>query len=231
MENVRSAIRNALLTADPISKIKAARQVARDWRLGRLSGDGDVPMPDRPARPAHPELLPPRLMPRRRGGSKHRHKWPCSTRSPISNSSRSTWRLISQGGSARINPLNSQSDFLAIAADEAMHFALLERRLNALGSHLRRLSPRMTDCGKRRSRHVTMCWRGWPLSRWCSKRAGWTSAPSPSAGFQRWETPPRCASSPAYWMTKCAMSLLGQNGSTFCVNRARFPLQIIGKIL
>ena len=67
---VAVAIRAALLTAEPRAKVMAARAVARDWRLGRLAFAFDVAMPDRPARPALPELLPPNRMPRRgRGGS------------------------------------------------------------------------------------------------------------------------------------------------------------------
>jgi uncharacterized ferritin-like protein (DUF455 family) len=67
---VASAIRAALLTADPRAKAMAARQVARDWRLGRLAFRFDVPVPDRPARPETPELLPPNRMPKRgKGGS------------------------------------------------------------------------------------------------------------------------------------------------------------------
>ncbi|MEC8771701.1 MAG: DUF455 domain-containing protein, partial [Pseudomonadota bacterium] len=46
---VAQAIREALLTGEPTAKVFAARQVARDWRLGRLSCEFDVAMPDRPA--------------------------------------------------------------------------------------------------------------------------------------------------------------------------------------
>ena len=64
------AIRAALLTGPARAKVFAARQVARDWRLGRLAPVFDVAMPDTPARPARPELLAPAAMPKRgRGGS------------------------------------------------------------------------------------------------------------------------------------------------------------------
>jgi len=47
-----------------------ARGTARDWRLGRLDWRFDTAMPDRPARPDRPELLPPNRMPKRgKGGS------------------------------------------------------------------------------------------------------------------------------------------------------------------
>ena len=62
---VAQAIREALLTGEPTAKVFAARQVARDWRLGRLACEFDVAMPDRPAWPASLELLPPSQMPKR----------------------------------------------------------------------------------------------------------------------------------------------------------------------
>ena len=58
------AIRAALLTPDPAAKVMAARKVARDWRLGRLGLTFDQLMPNRPARPVAPELLPPNRMPK-----------------------------------------------------------------------------------------------------------------------------------------------------------------------
>ena len=63
--SVASAIRAALLTGEARDKVMAARQVARDWRLGRLAFAFDEAMPERPAWPAALELLPPRAMPRR----------------------------------------------------------------------------------------------------------------------------------------------------------------------
>src|SRR3546814_17326886 len=48
----------------------AARAAARNWRLGRLAHVVDTVLPDRPARPEKPELLPPSHMPKRgKGGS------------------------------------------------------------------------------------------------------------------------------------------------------------------
>ena len=70
MRSVAQACRAVLLTAEPAAKVKAARACAREWRLGRLAHAFDVPMPDRPARPAQPELLAPNRMPKRgRGGN------------------------------------------------------------------------------------------------------------------------------------------------------------------
>ena len=131
---VAGAIRAALLTAEPRAKVMAARAVARDWRLGRLAFAFDVAMPDRPARPALPELLPPNRMPRRgRGGSEKSrialwHSLAHIEFSAIDLALDAAGRFGSELGET------FTGDFLSVAADEALHFALLERRLRALGS-------------------------------------------------------------------------------------------------
>lgn len=59
-----------MLTPAPRDKAMAARSVARRWRAGDLAFRFDAEMPERPARPEAPELLPPNAMPKRgRGGS------------------------------------------------------------------------------------------------------------------------------------------------------------------
>lgn len=132
---VAGAIRAALLTADPHAKVMAARKAARDWRLGRLVCRFDMPMPDRPARPAEPELLAPNRMPRRgRGGSERGrialwHALAHIEFSAIDLALDAAGRFGAELGAGFIG------DFLSVAADEAMHFALLDRRLHALGSY------------------------------------------------------------------------------------------------
>jgi uncharacterized ferritin-like protein (DUF455 family) len=70
LRDVAAACRSVLDTAEPRAKIKRARAVARAWRRGELAWTFDAAMPDSPARPAEPELLPPGRMPRRgKGGS------------------------------------------------------------------------------------------------------------------------------------------------------------------
>jgi uncharacterized ferritin-like protein (DUF455 family) len=117
-----------------MAKVKAARSVARDWRLGRLSAAAPEAMPNRPARPDHPELLPPRLMPRRRGGSAQAQAAMLHSLAHIEFVAIDL-ALDLAGRFGADQPSEFMDDFLSIAADEAMHFALLERRLNALGSH------------------------------------------------------------------------------------------------
>jgi len=135
MESVAAAIRSALLTGEPRAKVMATRRVARDWRLGRLAWRFGVPMPDRPAWPVSLELLSPNRMPKRgRGGSpKNRialwHSLAHIEFVAIDLALDMAGRFGAHRGQAFV------SDFLSIAADEAMHFALIERRLAALGSH------------------------------------------------------------------------------------------------
>ncbi len=134
--SLADAISAALLTADPRAKLMATRQLARDWRLGRLAfGAGDMAMPDRPAWPARPELLPPMRMPRRGRGGSQRGRialWHALTHIEfvaIDLALDTAGRFGGEMGEEFV------SDFLSVAADEAMHFALLARRLAALGSY------------------------------------------------------------------------------------------------
>jgi uncharacterized ferritin-like protein (DUF455 family) len=128
------AIRAALLTAEPLAKIMAARKVARDWRIGRLAFEIAPPMPDRPAWPTAPELLPPNRMPKRGKAGSERGRialWHALAHIEfvaIDLALDMAGRFGAEMGEQFV------SDFLAVAADEAMHFALLERHLRAMGS-------------------------------------------------------------------------------------------------
>lgn len=136
--SLKAAIRSALLSADPRAKVMAARDAARGWRLGKLEFDlaasGDAGMPDRPSWPAAPELLDPRNMPRRgKGTDKGRialwHALAHIEFVAIDLALDMAGRFGGQQGR------EFTSDFLYVAADEAMHFALLDRKLRRLGSY------------------------------------------------------------------------------------------------
>lgn len=131
---VSSAIRTALLIAEPRAKVMAARKVARDWRLGRLAFGFDTKMPDRPGRPDRPELLFPRDMPKRGKGGTEKGRI-------------ALWHALAHIEFVAIDlaldmagrfggELGEQfvGDFLSVAADEAIHFALIDRKLRTLGS-------------------------------------------------------------------------------------------------
>lgn len=132
---VAAAIRAALLTADPRAKAMAARAVARDWRLGRLAFAFDAAMPDYPARPAQPELLPPSRMPKRgKGGSERARAALWHAIAHIEFVAIDLALDMAGRFGATMGP-DFVSDFLAVAADEAMHYALVERHLQRFGSH------------------------------------------------------------------------------------------------
>lgn len=135
MTTLARAIRSALLTADPRAKCFATRQIGRDWRAGRLAWDFDVAMPDQPAWPDAPELLPPGRMPKRGkfGSERARialwHSLAHIEFVAIDLALDMAGRFGAQMGRDFVD------DFLSVAADEAMHFALLARKLESLGSH------------------------------------------------------------------------------------------------
>lgn len=134
MRSVAAAAREVLETAEPRAKVMAARTAARDWRLGRLAHAFDVAMPDRPARPAEPELLPPNRMPKRgKGGSERGRIALIHALAHIEFAAIDlAFDLVGRfgGGFAR----GFTDDWMRVGAEEAMHFALLDRRLRQLGS-------------------------------------------------------------------------------------------------
>lgn len=135
MPSIAAAIRAALLTGEPRAKCFATRQVARDWRRGVLAFEFDMAMPDYPARPARPELLAPSQMPKRGkfGSDRARialwHSLAHIEFVAIDLALDMAGRFGAEMGAGFV------SDFLDVAADEAMHFALLDRKLASLGSH------------------------------------------------------------------------------------------------
>lgn len=129
------AIRAALLTACPRDKAMAARAVARDWRLGRLVHAFDVAMPEYPGRPERPELLAPGRMPRRGRGQSLRGRIALFHALAHIEFTAIDLALDMAGRFGSEMDRTFVTDFLSVAADEAMHFALLDRHLRTLGSH------------------------------------------------------------------------------------------------
>ena len=133
--NLGEACKAVLETADPQAKVMRARSVARDWRLGRLEHSFDTPMPDYPARSEKPELLEPRFMPkRRRAGSERARIAMLHALAHIEFVAIDlAFDLVGRFGGQF--PRAFADDWLRVGADEAMHFALVDRRLKQLGSH------------------------------------------------------------------------------------------------
>lgn len=135
MSSVGEACHAVLSAADPYAKVMAARLAAREWRLGRLRADCAVAMPDRPARPEAPVLLPPNKMPRRgKAGSERGRIALLHALAHIEFAAIDlAFDLIGRFGGGF--PSGFIDDWMRVGADEAMHFAILDRRLQQLGSH------------------------------------------------------------------------------------------------
>lgn len=124
-----------LLTGAPRAKVKAARAVARLWRSGGLSHRFDIAMPTRPARPEQLLLLPPNRMPKRgRAGSERSRIALLHALAHIEFGAIDlAFDMAGRFGASF--PRRFIDDWLSVGADEALHFALLDRRLRGLGSH------------------------------------------------------------------------------------------------
>ena len=133
MSEIGAACRAILLNPDPRNKVMLARRVARDWRLGRIDWAFGAPMPDRPA-PGPAALLPSSRVPSRgRAGS-------LASRIALIHAVAHieyvaidlAFDLVGRFGGGF--PRSFADDWLRVGAEEAMHFAILDRRLRALGS-------------------------------------------------------------------------------------------------
>ena len=139
MQSLSRAIRAALLTADPTQKCFATRECVRRWRKGELAWTFDCEMPDEPARPSQPELLPPSQMPRRSKGSSEKGRialWHSLAHIEFVAIDLAL-DIVGRFGREFADEAKGREfadDFLSVAADEAMHFALLARKLRSLGS-------------------------------------------------------------------------------------------------
>jgi len=128
------AAREVLLAPVPHAKVMAARALARGWRAGRIDWRFDVAMPDRPVRGERPVLLAPTHMPRRgRAGSPRARVAMLHALAHIEYVAIDlAVDLVGRFGAEF--PRAFADEWLRIAAEEAMHFALVDRRLRALGA-------------------------------------------------------------------------------------------------
>jgi len=129
--DISAACRAVLEEPAPLAKVKLARRAARDWRQGRLLWGFESAMPDRPARTDRPPLLPPSRMPKRgRAGSARARIAMLHALAHIEYVAIDlAFDLIGRFGHHFPQPFVDR--WIAVGAEEAMHFALLERRLNA----------------------------------------------------------------------------------------------------
>ncbi len=132
--DLSQAIRAALLTGEKREKVKATRALVRSWRRGELATGFSAEMPDHPEWPEGLEVLSPGQMPKRgKGGSaKNRlalwHSLAHIEFVAIDLALDIVGRFGAEMGEDFV------ADFLGVAADEAMHFALIERHLATMGA-------------------------------------------------------------------------------------------------
>ncbi|GAB5351860.1 ferritin-like domain-containing protein [Qipengyuania sp. 483] len=134
MTSLSRAIRDVLLTGDKTAKVFATRKLARDWRMGKLAFWFDCAMPDRPEWPANLELRLPKDMPRRGKGGSEKGRLALWHSLAHIEFVAIDLALDMAGRFGESMGEEFVSDFLSVAADEAMHFALLDRKLDSLGS-------------------------------------------------------------------------------------------------
>jgi len=134
-QTIANACYNALVAQKPHDKIMRTRKAARDWRLGRLGHHFDVEMPDIPGRPETPLLIPANKMPRRKKAGSLKMQIAMLHALAHIEFVAIDLALDMAGRFGALFPPEFIDDWMAVAADEALHFALIDRRLKQLGSH------------------------------------------------------------------------------------------------
>lgn len=129
------AARAIIKEPDPALKVRRAVATAEAWFAGRLSLGTRVgeAMPERPGRPAKPELLPPRAMPRRSPhGARGRFALMHSLAHIELNAVDMTWDLVGRFAHAAV-PRSFFDNWIQVGLEEARHFDMVSRRLGELG--------------------------------------------------------------------------------------------------
>jgi len=128
-----------LRTADARAKTALSRRHAAAWQAARAAGEtpaiGRAAPPDRPARPAKPELLAPRDVPRRRPGTPAGRIAILHAVAHIElNAVDLHWDIIARFSDTPM-PVGFFDDWVRAADEESKHFNLIADCLDAMGSH------------------------------------------------------------------------------------------------
>ena len=129
---------DVLQTADGRAKTALSHQYAAEWRAARANGDfpeiGSAKPPMHPARPAAPELLSPRDVPRRKPGSEAGRIALLHAVAHIElNAVDLHWDIIARFTDIPL-PAGFYDDWVSAANDESKHFNLMCDCLEELGS-------------------------------------------------------------------------------------------------
>ncbi|MEM7226090.1 MAG: ferritin-like domain-containing protein [Pseudomonadota bacterium] len=123
-----------LRVAQPEAKLRLSREIAADWRDGRITELGSASPPDRPARPERPFLLAPGAMPKRKaGGSAGRIALLHALAHIELNAIDLAWDILARYLGEGL-PRTFADDWVTVASEEAEHHALLAQRLSRLGA-------------------------------------------------------------------------------------------------
>ncbi len=129
--------RAVLLTAEPRAKAAAARLMRTKWLDAGEIGTPSGPLPEQPARPVRPELVPPTQVPRRRLGSPQGrgallHAVAHIELNAIDLAADMIARFTLHPAIADTDRADFISDWSSVCDDEARHFVLLADRLAGL---------------------------------------------------------------------------------------------------
>lgn len=133
-DNLCAAACAVLTTPEADAKAALTARFAAAWRAGEITEIGRAPPPDRPARPARPQLLAPRDMPRRRKGKAAGRLAFLHAIAHIElNAIDLAWDIVARFADNDL-PRAFFDDWVDVAEDEARHFDMLARRLAELGA-------------------------------------------------------------------------------------------------
>jgi len=123
-----------LSTAEPRAKAEMAREVAAAWRAGAIAEVGSAPPPERPARPARPELKRPGEVPKRKinRGTAGRGALLHALAHIELNAIDLAADIIARFTGEEL-PRGFYDDWLRVADEEGKHYLLLDDRLRDLG--------------------------------------------------------------------------------------------------
>ena len=133
-DELRRAALHWLLETDANTKADGVRRLSDCWRAGEVSLDPEVELQASgqvPGRPEHPRLVPPREVPHRsmrtvEGRAALVHALAHIEFNAINLALDAIWRFTGM-------PNEYYSDWLRVAAEEALHFSLLDQHLRTLG--------------------------------------------------------------------------------------------------
>jgi len=132
--DLATAAVGVLRAAAPSDKVALSLETARAWRAGALAIGSATP-PDRPARPAAPPLLAPRLVKRRRitRGTAGRIALLHAIAHIELNAIDLAWDLVARFAAPAL-PRAFFDDWVGVAEQEATHHAMVAGRLAELGA-------------------------------------------------------------------------------------------------